>query len=56
MWVCFLFCFLESDMSGNICELENISTRALETAYFYLNLILLCLVSGLEREPGTNRK
>lgn len=54
--LCFLFCFSESDMSGNICELENISIRPLETAYFYLNSILLCLVSDLKCEPGMNRK
>lgn len=29
--------FTESDMSGNICELENTSTIPLETACFYLN-------------------
>lgn len=51
----FLF-FTESDMSGNICELENTSTIPLETACFYLNAVLLCLVSELKREPGMNRK
>lgn len=52
----FVLLFTESDMNGNICELENISIRPLETAYFYLNSILLCLVSDLKCEPGMNRK
>jgi len=30
----FVLLFTESDTSGDICELENISTRPLETAYF----------------------
>lgn len=58
MWVRlgFLFCFLQSDMSVSIFELENTSTVPLETACFYLNAVLLCLVSELKREPGMNRK
>lgn len=43
-------------MSGNICKLKNISTRTLESVYFYLNLILLCLVAELKSEPGMNKK
>lgn len=43
-------------MSGNIFELENTSTIPLETACFYLNAVLLCLVSELKWEPGMDRK